>query len=70
MSLRKSISTSLRTFSRADQDYKVPFNIHEGIDSTILIWKHRLKANEQHQAIEVITNYGNIIGMKYDVKKN
>ncbi|MHC5764763.1 MAG: trifunctional serine/threonine-protein kinase/ATP-binding protein/sensor histidine kinase [Nostoc sp.] len=56
----KNISTSLRTFSRADKDYKVPFNIHEGIDSTILILKHRLKANEEHPAIEVITNYGNI----------
>ncbi|MGF1936086.1 MAG: ATP-binding sensor histidine kinase [Nostoc sp. ChiQUE02] len=56
----KNISTSLRTFSRADQDYKVPFNIHEGIDSTILILKHRLKANEQRPAIEVITEYGNL----------
>ncbi|MEH2407866.1 ATP-binding sensor histidine kinase [Nostoc sp.] len=54
----KNISTSLRTFSRADQDYKVQFNIHEGIDSTILILKHRLKANEQRPAIEVVTNYG------------
>ncbi|MEH2439104.1 trifunctional serine/threonine-protein kinase/ATP-binding protein/sensor histidine kinase [Nostoc sp.] len=56
----KNISTSLRTFSRADRDYKVPFNIHEGIDSTILILKHRLKANEQRPAIEVVTNYGNL----------
>ncbi|MEH2280262.1 MAG: AAA family ATPase [Nostoc sp.] len=56
----KNISTSLRTFSRADKDYKVPFNIHEGIDSTILILKHRLKANEQHPAIEVITDYGDL----------
>ncbi|MEG3895233.1 MULTISPECIES: AAA family ATPase [unclassified Microcoleus] len=55
-----SISTSLRTFSRADKDYKVPFNIHEGIDSTILILKHRLKASESRPAIEVDTNYGNI----------
>ena len=55
-----NISTSLRTFSRADKDYKVPFNIHEGIDSTILILKHRLKANEQRPAIEVITDYGNL----------
>ena len=54
----KNISTSLRTFSRADKDYKVPFNIHEGLDSTILILKHRLKANEQRPAIEVITDYG------------
>ncbi|SKB12793.1 Multi-sensor signal transduction multi-kinase [Planktothrix sp. PCC 11201] len=56
----KNISTSLRTFSRADRDYKVPFNIHEGIDSTILILKHRLKANEKRPAIEVITNYGDL----------
>ncbi|ABA22458.1 Serine/Threonine protein kinase and Signal Transduction Histidine Kinase (STHK) with GAF and PAS/PAC sensor [Trichormus variabilis ATCC 29413] len=56
----KNISTSLRTFSRADRDYKVPFNLHEGIDSTILILKHRLKSNEQRPAIEVITNYGNL----------
>ncbi|MBD0301248.1 MAG: HAMP domain-containing histidine kinase, partial [Tolypothrix sp. T3-bin4] len=56
----KNISTSLRTFSRADRDYKVPFHIHQGIDSTILILKHRLKANEQRPAIEVVTNYGNI----------
>ncbi|MBN3942637.1 ATP-binding sensor histidine kinase [Nostoc sp. NMS9] len=56
----KNISTSLRTFSRADKDYKVPFNIHEGIDSTILILKHRLKANEQRPAIKVVTNYGNL----------
>ncbi|MEH2352443.1 trifunctional serine/threonine-protein kinase/ATP-binding protein/sensor histidine kinase [Nostoc sp.] len=56
----KNISTSLRTFSRADQDYKVPFNIHQGIDSTILILKHRLKANEQRPAIQVVVNYGNL----------
>ncbi|MEH1783933.1 MAG: AAA family ATPase [Nostoc sp.] len=56
----KNISTSLRTFSRADKDYKVPFNIHEGIDSTILILKHRLKPNEQRPAIEVITEYAKL----------
>jgi signal transduction histidine kinase len=56
----KNISTSLRTFSRADQDYKVPFNIHEGINSTILILKHRLKTNDLRPAIEVVTNYGNL----------
>ncbi|MBD3560779.1 GAF domain-containing protein, partial [Planktothrix sp. FACHB-1355] len=56
----KGISTSLRTFSRADREYKVPFNLHEGIDSTLLILKHRLKANEQRPAIEVVTNYGNL----------
>ncbi|MEG4119804.1 AAA family ATPase [Microcoleus sp. N9_B4] len=56
----KGISTSLRTFSRADKDYKVPFNIHSGIDSTILILKYRLKANDLRPAIEVVKYYGNI----------
>ncbi|MEH2265420.1 AAA family ATPase [Nostoc sp.] len=56
----KNISTSLRTFSRGDKDYKVAFNIHEGIESTILILKHRLKENELHPAIEVITEYGKL----------
>ncbi|MBU7584621.1 MAG: AAA family ATPase [Nostoc sp. TH1S01] len=55
-----NISTSLRTFSRADKDYKVKFNLHEGIDSTILILKHRLKANEQRPAVQVTTNYGDL----------
>lgn len=56
----RNISTSLRTFSRADKDYKIPFNIHEGIDSTILILKHRLKSTDNRPAIEVVTDYGKI----------
>ncbi|KAF3883842.1 MULTISPECIES: ATP-binding sensor histidine kinase [Nostocales] len=56
----RSISTSLRTFSRTDKDCKAPFNIHDGIDSTVLILRHRLKANECRPAIEVIKNYGEI----------
>lgn len=53
----RSISTSLRTFSRADTESRVPFNLHEGLDSTLLILKHRLKANEHRPAIEITTNY-------------
>ncbi|MBD1936254.1 ATP-binding sensor histidine kinase [Microcoleus sp. FACHB-68] len=56
----RDISISLRTFSRADKDYKVPFNIHEGIDSTILILKHRLKANDDRPEIKVVKEYGNL----------
>ena len=56
----KEISTSLRTFARADKDNKTAFNLHEGIDSTLLILKHRLKANEIRPAIEVIRDYGDL----------
>ncbi|MFN6565242.1 MAG: AAA family ATPase [Nostoc sp. ChiSLP01] len=56
----QDISISLRTFSRADKDYKIPFNIHDGIDSTILILKHRLKANEKRPEILVVKDYGKL----------
>lgn len=56
----ENISTSLRSFSRADTNFKQAFNIHEGLDSTILILKHRLKVNDQRPAIEVITQYDDI----------
>jgi signal transduction histidine kinase len=52
------ISISLRSFSRADSTSKVPFNIHEGIDSSLLILSHRLKANEGKSEIKVIKDYG------------
>jgi PAS domain S-box-containing protein len=56
----KSISRSLRTFSRADADVQQAFNLHDGIDSTVLILRHRLKANEQRPEIQVITDYSKI----------
>jgi signal transduction histidine kinase len=56
----RDVSTSLRTFSRADSDRPVPCNIHDGIDSTIMILKHRLKANDARPEIEVIKNYSDL----------
>ncbi len=54
------IIQSMRVFSRADVSSKVRFNIHEGIDSTLLILKHRLKASDKRPAIEVVKKYGNL----------
>ncbi|WP_204102848.1 MULTISPECIES: response regulator [Spirulina sp. CCY15215] len=59
-----SISTSLRTFSRTDTDKKTEFNLHEGLESTILILKYRLKANEERPAINIIKNYGHLPEIK------
>ncbi|MEM9091122.1 MAG: response regulator [Cyanobacteria bacterium P01_F01_bin.53] len=56
----QQISKSLRIFSRQDQDHKTLFNLHEGIDSTLLILKHRTKGNDQRPNIEIIKNFGNI----------
>ncbi|NES70647.1 MAG: HAMP domain-containing histidine kinase, partial [Okeania sp. SIO2D1] len=55
-----NISNSLRTFSRQDQEYKTAFNIHEGINSTLLILKHRSKANEERPAIKIVKDYADI----------
>ncbi|MEM9541549.1 MAG: AAA family ATPase, partial [Cyanobacteria bacterium P01_E01_bin.42] len=60
----RSISTSLRTFSRTDTDNKTEFNLHEGLDSTLLILKYRLKANEERPAIEIMKKYGEIPNVK------
>ena len=54
------ISQSMRTFSRSDTVAQVPFNIHEGLESTLLILKHRLKANEKRPEIAVVKQYGEL----------
>ncbi|NER05467.1 MAG: hybrid sensor histidine kinase/response regulator [Okeania sp. SIO3C4] len=54
------VSVSLRSFARADSTSKVAFDINEGIDNTLTILQHRLKANHQRPAIKVIKNYGNL----------
>jgi len=56
----RHISSSLRTFSRTDTENKTEFNLHDGIDSTLLILKYRLKANEQRPVIKIAKNYGEI----------
>ncbi|MEL6553937.1 MAG: ATP-binding protein [Cyanobacteria bacterium J06621_11] len=60
----KVISTSLRTFSRADIEQKVSANLHEGLESTLLILKYRLKANEHRPGIEIIQDYGDLPDIK------
>jgi len=58
------ISNSLRTFSRGDKDTKVLANIHEGMDSTLMILQYRLKGNSKRPAIQIIKDYGNIPSVK------
>lgn len=52
-----NITTGLRTFSRADKEHKALFDVHDGLDSTLLILKHRLKANENRPEIQVQKQY-------------
>jgi signal transduction histidine kinase len=50
----REIVLSLRNFSRLDEAQKKLVNLHEGIDSTLLILQHRL------QGIKVIKEYGTL----------
>ena len=53
----EQIILSLRNFSRLDEAELKPVDIHSGIDSTLLILQHRLKANDKHPEIAVIKEY-------------
>ncbi len=57
----KEIVLSLRTFSRHDEAECKCVDIHDGIDSTLVILAHRLKAEGDRPTIEVIRNYGDIL---------
>jgi signal transduction histidine kinase len=54
------IVLSLRNFSHHDEAEVKPIDIHQGMDSTLLILQSRLKATGSHQAIEVVKEYGNL----------
>jgi len=56
----RQIVLSLRNFSRTDQEGRKPFNIHEGLDSTLLILQNRFKAFGDRPAINLTKHYGNI----------
>lgn len=56
----RQIVLSLRTFSRLDEAEVKQANIHEGIDSTLLILAHRLKSNPNRPPAEVVKIYGDI----------
>jgi light-regulated signal transduction histidine kinase (bacteriophytochrome) len=55
----RQIVLSLRNFSRLDQADMKRVDIHEGIDSTLLILQHRLKAQSTN-GIELIKEYGDL----------
>ncbi|OYD90368.1 histidine kinase [Nostoc sp. 'Peltigera membranacea cyanobiont' 210A] len=56
----RNIVRSLRNFSRMDEAEFKTVDIHEGIESTLLILQHRLKDKPDRPAIEVIKDYSNL----------
>jgi DNA-binding response OmpR family regulator len=53
----QEIVLSLRNFSRLDENDLKSVDIHEGIDNTLLILQHRLKAEGNAPEIKVIKDY-------------
>jgi len=56
----REIVLSLRTFSRLDEAEMKEVDIHEGIDSTLLILQNKLKAKPEHPEIQIIKDYSNL----------
>ncbi|NJN75705.1 MAG: HAMP domain-containing protein [Synechococcaceae cyanobacterium RL_1_2] len=56
----QEIVKSLRTFSRLDEADAKTVDLHEGIDSTLLILQNRLKAKNDRPTIEVLKHYGDL----------
>jgi signal transduction histidine kinase len=56
----QEIVHSLKTFSRMDEAEFKPVDIHEGIDSTLMILRHRLKAQPHRPEIHLIKEYGDL----------
>lgn len=56
----REIVLALRNFSRLDEAKVKSVDIHEGIESTLLILQNRLKGKPDHPEITTIKNYGNL----------
>ncbi len=56
----KDISLSLRTFARTDNASQVEYQIHEGINSTLMLLKHRLKDIGERPKIKIIKYYSEL----------
>ncbi|WP_179198081.1 ATP-binding protein [Nostoc sp. T09] len=56
----KDIISSLRNFSRHDEAEIKKVNIHEGIDSTLLLLQHRLNPDHDYPVIQVIKEYDDL----------
>lgn len=56
----QAIISSLRNFSRLDEAAVKFVDIHEGIESTLLILQHRLKTGSSKVLIEIVKSYGEL----------
>ncbi|BAZ14142.1 serine/threonine protein kinase with two-component sensor domain [Calothrix sp. NIES-4071] len=56
----RDIMQSLRNFSRSDTGEKTKIDIHQSINTTLIVLSHRLKAKPERPAIQIIKQYGKL----------
>ena len=56
----RDVVRSLRLFSRTDEAQMKPADIHEGLDSTLLILQNRLQAKGGRPGISLVKEYGDL----------
>ena len=56
----REIVLSLRNFSRLEESALKRVDIHEGIDSALLILQHKFKENGRNRQIEIVKEYGKL----------
>ena len=56
----RGIVSALRNFSRMDEAEYKAVDIHEGLDSTLMILQHRLKSQPERPGIQVVKTYGDL----------
>jgi len=56
----REIVLSLRNFSRLDEAELKQVDVHEGLDSTLMILEHRCKAKSDRSEIKIIREYGKL----------
>ncbi|HEY9738831.1 MAG TPA: ATP-binding protein [Trichocoleus sp.] len=54
----RQLVLSLRNFSRLDEAAMKPVNLHEGIDSTLLILQNRLQTKSDAPTVQIVKEYG------------
>ena len=56
----RQIVLSMRNFSRLDEASIKLVDIHEGLDSTLLILQHKLRTGANNEPVEIVKRYGQL----------
>jgi len=56
----REIVLTLRNFSRLDEAEKKQVDLHQGIDSTLMLLQHRFKAKQNLHEIQIVKQYANL----------